>query len=529
MNVPFDSVCLAAVVAEARAYAGGRLQDVRQPTESDVYLGVYAAGKEAMLLLNCHPVYFRAHFSTRRPKNAPEPPALCAALRSRCLGGTVVAISQRGLDRVVDIHIESDKGRHVLVAELMGKHSNLMLVGPDGKVLAAAKSVGRSKSVRPVHSGVTYRPPPFAPRPSFLSAGPEDDVAQFEGVSPFLRRYVAVAGLDTVQACVREERYEGWISPGSGAYPLPLHVLGLPEFQRPSLSLALEQHYDEAQRSAGIESLRQSLTTSLERAILAREVAIRDLQGALDAGGRAPQLQLYGELILAYASTVQPGSGQLSAWDYEGRPIEVPLNPEIDAKANAQAYFDRAKRAKGRMGAVREQLDRQQSDLVAIEAALQRVQEAARLDDLENEHRHALGRRWLSIPSAPAKKEDRPYEGHRVRELVAPHGWTVLYGENAEANDYLTLRVAKPNDWWLHVRGGTSAHVVIPTRNHPEKVNPEALKFAAEVAVRNSPQKHSGFVPVDYTLKKYVRKPRGAARGAALYTHEKTLHVDSRL
>ena len=111
--------------------------------------------------------------------------------------------------------------------------------------------------------------------------------------------------------------------------------------------------------------------------------------------------------------------------------------------------------------------------------------------------------------------------------LMAPGGLTVLYGENAESNDYLTLRVAKPSDWWLHVRGHVSAHVVIQTRNQPEKVSKEALMFAAKVAVQHSSLKHSGYVPVDYTLKKYVRKPRGGPKGTALYTHEKTLHVES--
>jgi predicted ribosome quality control (RQC) complex YloA/Tae2 family protein len=102
----------------------------------------------------------------------------------------------------------------------------------------------------------------------------------------------------------------------------------------------------------------------------------------------------------------------------------------------------------------------------------------------------------------------------------------ILYGENSESNDYLTLRVAKGNDWWLHVRGHTSAHVIIRTGGKPESVSREAMLFAAKVAVQHSPQKHAGFVAVDYTLKKYVRKPRGAAKGTALYTHEKTLHVE---
>ena len=114
----------------------------------------------------------------------------------------------------------------------------------------------------------------------------------------------------------------------------------------------------------------------------------------------------------------------------------------------------------------------------------------------------------------------------RIDQLIAPGGWTVLYGENAEANDYLTLRVARPNDLWLHIRGATSAHVVVQTRNQPERVQRETLEFAARVAVRNSPSKHAGYVPVDYVLKKHVRKPRGASKGSALYTHEKTIHVE---
>jgi predicted ribosome quality control (RQC) complex YloA/Tae2 family protein len=111
---------------------------------------------------------------------------------------------------------------------------------------------------------------------------------------------------------------------------------------------------------------------------------------------------------------------------------------------------------------------------------------------------------------------------------VAPGGWQVLVGENAEANDYLVTRVAQPNDWWLHVRAGTGAHVVIRTNNHPQAVPRQVLEFAARLAAANSPQRHSSIVPVDYTLRKYVRRPRGAPPGFVTYTHEKTLHVSPR-
>ena len=135
--------------------------------------------------------------------------------------------------------------------------------------------------------------------------------------------------------------------------------------------------------------------------------------------------------------------------------------------------------------------------------------------------------RWThEQPIAKGGVIERPYDGHRIRDILGPKDYKILYGENAESNDYLTLRVAKSNDYWLHVRGHTSAHVVIQTNNQPDKVPKEVLLAAAKIAVQNSNQKHSGYVSVDYVLKKYVRKPKGGPKGTALYTNEKTLHVE---
>jgi predicted ribosome quality control (RQC) complex YloA/Tae2 family protein len=259
-----------------------------------------------------------------------------------------------------------------------------------------------------------------------------------------------------------------------------------------------------------------------------RVVALANLKEAEANGGRAGEWQRIGELILAYGPAAGAGVDLIQAWDYEGNEIGIPVDPELDFKRNAEAYFVRAKKAKGRLGFVREQIERLSEEVNQIRSAVLSIESETQLNRLENWQATARSRRWLHHQEPVAKnKEDRPYEGHRIREALAPGGYTVLYGENAESNDYLTLRVAKPNDYWLHVRGATSAHVVIATRNQPERVQPETLRYAAKLAVLNSTSKHAGYVPVDYTLKKYVRKPRGAAKGSAIYTHEKTIHVET--
>src|SRR5690606_14365803 len=116
--------------------------------------------------------------------------------------------------------------------------------------------------------------------------------------------------------------------------------------------------------------------------------------------------------------------------------------------------------------------------------------------------------------------------GHKIKRLVSPDGFEVLVGESATANDYLVTRLAHGNDWWLHLRGGTSSHAIIKTQNAPDRVPLSTLLFAARNVVARSVAKHAGWAEVDYTLKKYVRKPRKAAPGSVLISNQKTLRVE---
>lgn len=528
-RIPYDALTLAAVVHELQDFVDGKIQRVTQPDSNTLTLNIYARGKEASLLLSCHPQFARAHFVTRRYPNPTQPPAFCATVRARADGGRLISASQRGFDRVLHLVIAHELGEHTIIAELMGKHSNLMLLDESERVISAAKWVRKEQSSRPIQAGIKYSPPPFPPRPSVLTSEPGDDLRQFEGASPFL---IAMAEADPgflahAAGALKTGGFSPVISHGFGAYPFSVAVLGFPELPRSSISVALEQHFDQAIPAAEADALRANLVSQLERVLLARDVALGDLRQAEEAGGRAGEWQRLGELILAYGSHLSEGASVLTAFDYDGTERVITLDPELDFKENANAFFDRAKKAKGRMGLVRDQIGRLAQERVDISALLHRVQSETRLSGLRDLHEEAGKHRWLHSQPVPTKnKEDRPYEGNKIRELLAPGGWKVLFGENSEANDYLTLRVAKPNDYWLHIRGSTSAHVVVVTQNHPEKVSKEALEFAAKIAVQHSPSKHAGFVPVDYTLKKYVRKPRGAQKGTALYTHEKTIHIE---
>jgi predicted ribosome quality control (RQC) complex YloA/Tae2 family protein len=504
-KIPFDALTLAAVCAQINEFRGGKVQGVRQPTDDTVVIELYAKGKTGHLLLCCHADYFRAHFVAKRTPTMPEPPAFCMALRARLDGAVLEQVMMKASDRVL-VMTFNDGTR--LIAELMGKHSNLFLLDDENKVAGAAKWVGSSKTQRPITPGVRYTWPPVM--------GSGIDLVEFDKPPKVHAKFPTEA-----------TAWEPGFAAGIGAYPISLAGQIPSWLPRDTISIALENHYETFVRDSQLLQLRITISNQLEKVLGAREMALRDLKETLAQGGKAPMWLRYGELILAYTSPNALSEEVLDTQDYDGTPMTIRLNPELSNKDNAQAYFTKAKKAKGRMGMVGEQIERISLDRDAVEGFLFKVLEATTLAQLENLRDEIKKRRWLNEQVASKDgRAERAWDGHRIREFFAPGGYRVLLGENATSNDYLTLRVAKGNDWWLHVRGGTSAHVIIQTQGQPDRVQRETLMFAAQLAVKHSPMKHSGYVSVDYTLKKYVRRPKGAAVGMASYTNEKTLSVD---
>jgi predicted ribosome quality control (RQC) complex YloA/Tae2 family protein len=526
MRVPFDSLCLAAVVDECQRLVGGRVQRVVQWDSNTVGLAIYR-GREEWLLLSCDARYARAHLLTRRGDSPQSPPPFCMALRKHLTEARVEFVRQRGLDRVLDIGFSSPAGDVQLVAEMMGKHSNLVLVDTGRKVLASAKVVGSGKSRRPIVPGRQYDPPPFEPRRSFLEAGPGDELKAFEGASPFLRELISSGvSLTAVQSAVRERNWSFSYADGHGAYPLPLASLFKNAVPRESISQAIEQAFAVLIEFDRYSAARSSLRAQLQRVMDARNRALADLDEALDTTSRAREKQEMGELILAYQHLASPGDRELTVPGYDGEPVTISLDPEMSAIENAQRLFARARRAKEGAEGVRSQRERIERDREDLLELLSRLEGSLSFEDVEGLRSEADRKRWLHHQTVSRSREERPFEGHAVKELVSPGGWKVLYGENATSNDYVTQRLARPNDYWFHVRGVTSAHVLLQTQNQPTRVQLEDLVFAARVAVGKSASKHSSYVAVDYTLRKHVRKPRKAAPGFVTYSQEKTLHIE---
>lgn len=548
VRIPFDNFNVWAVVCECQSLLGGRIQHIAQPRPLEIVLTLYANRQEQRLLFSADPQFARMHLITRKPPNPPSPPNFCLTLRKHLEGGILHAVQQIDFDRIVRLQIRSTaRENFYFIAELMGKHSNLILTTEDDRILGAIKWVPPSKSrVRPVMpNGIYQLPPEQSPvEPETRRSEPKNWLSA--GLSKFTRTEMEHWNADEWLQTVQSAQWQPVLvrhpetNLALGAYPLPVKQLSESrQHARDSISLAWEQYFNEAMIRAETEQVKAPLLGQLRRALSARQSAIAQVQQAASEAENAAKWQLYGELILTFGQHQLPGAKILEAPDYtqpDTPLIQIPLDPERSVVENAERYFQKARRAKDNQQGLLARLQRLEAEVNEIRQFIVRIEATADdLKTLQSLAQQAAAHGWLrdttpgetALTPGTAKQKDI-FEGHKIRVFTSEDGYQVLVGENAQANDFLLTKIARPNDWWLHVRTGTGSHVIIRSENRPEAVPKRTLEFAAQLAAKNSTDKHAHVAIVDYTLRKYVRKPRGAPPGFALYTHEKTLHISLR-
>lgn len=524
--IPFDSFCLRASVHEMQALLGYKVQAVWTPRPNSVAIELYGPPKLYVVASWNPGQFYGLGFTSQRPPKALDEDKMTSPLRSSLVGMRLLAIEQEGFDRVVVLKFSAEQTEMSLRLELKGRQTNAILLDKSGAVKAAAKTFGPRQSATPVQLGQKYVPA-VSERLSLLVAKASDDLKKFEGSSPVLLALIAHLGFEQVVARVKAAHFEPCNAMKFGAYPLDVGPLGYKADVVPSLADAWVQCSQLQEQESHLANAKQSLQSQLGRVQLAREVAFQGLQEAYEAGANARNWQEKGELILAYQGQIKPGDQLLEAYNYAGEPTKIKLHADKSVAENSNFYFEKARKAKDRLHIVADQRERIEIELEDIGQLLHNLELAKNLAEVEALRDQAARRRWTQKIVLPGtKEEDKPYGGNRIKEYLAPGGYTVLLGENATANDYLVQRLGKGTDIWLHVRGQTSAHVLILTQGQPDRVQKETLIFAAKLAANNSAIKHSSHIPVDYTLKKYVRKPRGSAKGSVVYEREKTLHVD---
>ena len=562
-----DGLAIRALVRELQAWKGALISKIYQPAEFDLVLHLRGTAGPGRLLVSANPSLPRMHLTERTRENPQEPPMFCMLLRKHCEGGAVEAIRQRDLERIVEIDIRhrNELGDPVLkrlVVELTGRNSNIILLDPASGVIhdAIRRVTPAVSSYRTVLPGGRYVPPPPQNKRDPLAesetgfreamGGLPADVAHadleralvgaYAGISPLLAREIAhraggnPADLwNAFHAVMRDaaaHRYHPVVirePDGKTAFSVfdLTHLAG--EKQTfPSVQACMETFFRDKAEREYIRQRTADLVRIVSGEIAKNERRIARLRETLEEAREADKHRRFGELLTAHLHAVKRGDERAEVIDYydESQPVvAIPLDPQLSPSENAQRYFRKYTKLKNSVAAATKQLEEAEAEIRYLESVLQALETAGPQDIAEiREELAAQGYiRGERSPGAGGKNGKKKNGRPAVLSFVSSEGIPILVGKNNTQNDYLTGRVAAPDDTWLHAKEIPGSHVVIRGSSFGEAT----LHEAAMLAAYYSRARHSGNVPVDYTLARHVRKPSGAKPGFVIYDHHKTLFV----
>ena len=566
--MPMDGFTLGLVAGDLNAaLAGGRISKIVQPERDEILLTIRNEGVNRQLLLSATANCARAHLTQVKKNNPLEPPALCMLMRKHITGGRVAAIRQVLSDRILEIEIEhhdelGDPARKKLICEFMGKHSNLIFVGEDGRIIDSARRVNdQISSVREVLPGLRYELPPAHGKLPFDEVTADQLYAAMSGMNGKIHKLIAqcVSGMSTqtarelaFRATGSEEAHSdevdmravcesvaenlraipGHIAPavlynedGSPAdivafeYRSRAHLTAEPY---PTISEAMDAFYRSrdmseriAQKSAAIHrTLRKNIERCERKLALQRE--------ALLGSQRMEEYRLKGELLTANLHLAKKGMKSVELPNYyeEGMPmLTVELDEKLSPGQNGQKYFKLYQKARNAQTLAAEQIEKTEAELDYLEGQLDNLGKCSGESELV-ELRQEL-EKFGYVKANRSRKQLKALPPSRPMRFRSPSGRIVLVGKNNLQNDKLTF-TAQPDEVWLHAKDMPGSHVIIVD---PEPSDSD-IAFAARLAAAYSKGGTSSRVPVDYTLRRYVKKPGGAKPGFVIYTHQHTLSVE---
>ncbi len=546
----------------------GRVEKVSQPEKDMLVLTIRAQGKNHKLLLSAAPSFARAHLTEANYQNPADAPMFCMLMRKHLQGGRLTGLKQLGGDRVLVLTIENkdelgDSAPRELYLELMGRHSNLTLV-KDGRIVDAIRHVsGDMSRVRQALPGLPFVPPPVQDKidpeeltEALLSArlsslsGPVDKAlsASIRGLSPAAAREIAfratgmhktdLGDLDIAElsgvVCALFRRMPAMTRPTAQMGPdglmadvLPFPYLSLePSLQKPypSLSAALDAFYFGRDRRDRMnqksQALKRLIKTHLERD--EKKLALQEEE--LTASARMEEYRMAGELLTAQAYLVPRGAETVALpnfYDPQGGVMEIALDVALTPAQNAQKYFKRYRKARVAQDLAKEQKEKTLKEMELLEQALFDLEESETEQDMADV-RKALEDGGIVKPAGTknGKKKPKSPESAPMR-FEAPDGTEIIVGKNSAQNDRVTGS-ARGTDTWLHAKDMPGSHVIVKSE-HP---SPESLSMALRLAAWYSKGKGVS-VPVDYTLRKYVKKPGGSPAGFVIYTNQKTAVINT--
>ncbi len=550
-----DGLTLAASVIEMHHLIGGKIEKIRQPDKYELLFDIHAQCGKRTLLISASPDNCRIHETMEKRTSPVEAPMFLMLLRKHLLNARITDIEQANHDRIVIFKFNTltelqDKAELSLVCEIMGRHSNIILVGQDGVIIDAIRRVSAGmSSVRLILPRVGYVSPPTQQKKDPILAGPRDFEgvlsgtnfpekalsAAFYGLSPrvaaVLLQYLNYDSSNIQQTAERLEVFykrldRGMMSAsivkaGETELLLPFTPFALESETFKSIGEAADKFYRMRSEGESIKRRTGSIERIIQNNIQRIERKIDKFNLAVGDEAEIEKLKLFGELLTANMYSIPARCKEAAVLNYYANPpekIAVPLDEQLSPADNAQLYYKKYRKAKVARDTAGVQLEEALAELKylkGIEIDLQHCSTDSDLDEIKTELVHGG-----YIRDNFSKRVKLPRA--KPHSFISSDGIEILVGKNNTQNDKLTFKESSPGDMWLHTKDIHGSHVII---RETGEIPAATLNEAGCLAAYFSQAKNSSAVPVDYARRKFVKKPSGAKPGMVVYTNQKTMYI----
>lgn len=555
---------------------GGKVDKVHQPENDELVLYIRNNKESFKLVLSSSASNPRVYIANDYKKENPiKAPMFCMLFRKYIQGGIITEISQINFERIIKISVESfdelkEKTTKDIYIEIMGRHSNIILV-QNSKIIDSIKRIPPSVSrVRQLLPNMTYELPPAQDKinpikgtsiKSFINILREFDgpiykgiYSKFLGISPSVAKEICHRanlnpndnGNDKTRdelsvlyrifsdlfTNIKKDEYNPCIVIDENVDKvidfscINLSYLDGNKFiKNDSISQIIEDYYKTKdfkervhQRTA---DLRKSISIKLERLYHKQKKIEKELRDA----DNADEFKVKGELLTSYIYMIQKGMESVEVanfYDPNYSNIRIALNKNLTPSENAQKYFKKYNKLKTAKIELTSQIAICNEEIEYLENIMLGIENCENLEELDDIKDELIKLGYAKAPFRyKAKKDIDPTT--KPNQFTSSDGFTILVGKNNKQNDYLTLRIADPEDLWMHTKNIPGSHVIIKCAG--KEVPDNTLLEAATLAAYFSKARLSSQVPVDYTMKKHVKKPSGSKPGMVIYETNSTIYV----